>query len=254
MNNRYVLLTRLPLLQGISSTDLLNWEEALRLDIDEFPASSMPLIRQGDNCTQLLYLVEGELLREHQAEEGNYATRSCMKGPAVIEVDRLFGLTPTYEYTYWAKTEVKMLGIRKNLINSHLMKNEVFRLNLLNSLSAQAQKRTAALRPSRQDSAEGRLRHFIATLFREQEGEVELIIKMTELARYIGDPRLVTSRILNRWAEEGSIRLGRGHFTIHDIQAFLTPRNEETANETSQTTEHRRRGSLICHDAAIELS
>ena len=202
LGTRYALLTRLPLLQGISSRELLGWEEALRLDIDEFPASGLPLIRQGDTCSCLLYLVEGELQREHRSADGIYAIRSMLKAPAVIEVDRLFGLTPTYEYTYRAKTEVEMLGIRKNLLGSHLMKSEVFRLNLLNTLSACSQKRAAALLPCRLDNAEERLRHFIGTLFRDCEGEVELIIHMEELARYIGERRLIVSRILNRWAGE----------------------------------------------------
>ncbi|MBO4549495.1 MAG: Crp/Fnr family transcriptional regulator [Bacteroidaceae bacterium] len=221
MINDYPLLTRLPLLQGISSTDLLGWEDALRLNIDELPASSLPLIRQGDNCSQLLYLIEGKLLREHRSEDGNYITRSCLMAPAVIEIDRLFGLHTTYEYTYRAKTDVKMLSIRKSLINSHLMKSEVFRLNLLNALSAISQKRTLAQLPCQLSSAEERLKHFLRTLFPECEGQVEVVIKMRDLAKYIGDSRLITSQILNRWNEGGRIRLGREHFIIHDIGALL---------------------------------
>ena len=220
-SNRYTLLTRLPLLGGISSTELLNWEEALRLDIDEFPASNLPLIRQGDNSSHLLWLVEGELLREHQSADGLYVTRSLMKAPAVIEVDRLFGLTPTYEYTYRSRTDVKMLGIRKSLIGSHLMKSEVFRINLLNILSACAQKRAAALVPVQLDTAEERLKHFLATLFPDCEGEAELVIQMKDIARYIAERRLTVSQILNRWHEEGLIRLGRGHFIAHDIRSLI---------------------------------
>ncbi|MBQ7462234.1 MAG: Crp/Fnr family transcriptional regulator [Bacteroidaceae bacterium] len=219
--NRYLLLTRLPLLQGISSTELLNWEDILRLDFDELPASKLPLIRQGDNCSQLLYLVEGELLREHRSADGLYVTRSRLKAPAVIEVDRLFGLTPTYQHTYFAGTDVKMLGIRKSLIGSHLMKSEVFRLGLLNTLSAISQKRAAALLPHQLDNAEERLLHFLARIFPDAEGEVELVIKMTDLARYIGERRLTVSQILNRWQDEGSIRLGREHFTVFDIKALI---------------------------------
>ena len=221
LSTRYALFTRLPLLQGVSSRELLGWEEALRLDIDELPASNLPLIRQGDACSILLYLVEGELQREFCSPDGIYVTRSRLKAPAVIEVDRLFGLTPTYEYTYRAKTDVKMLGIRKTLLGSHLMKSEVFRLNLLNTLSAIAQKRAEALTPCQLDNTEERLKHLLSRLFPDCRGEVELVIHMKELARYIGDSRLITSQILNRWNDEGNIRLGRGHFIVHDIQAFL---------------------------------
>lgn len=221
MTDRYLLFTHLPLLQGISSTDLLYWEDTLRLDIDELPASKMTLIRQGDNCSQLLYLVEGELQREHRSADGNYFTRSYIKGPAILEVDRLFGLLPTYEYSYCAKTDVKMLGIRKSLISSHLMKSEVFRLNVLNALSALAQKRAAALLPCQLDSAEERLKHFLRSLFLGCKGEAELFIQMKDLAKYLGETRLTISQILNRWDKDNIIRLGRGHFIINDIQALL---------------------------------
>ena len=218
---RYALFTRLPLLQGISSKELLGWEEALRLDPDELPASTLPIIRQGDTCSSLLFLAKGNLLREHWSSDGVYATRSHLKAPAVIEVDRLFGLTPIYEYTYRAETDVTLLNIRKTLLDSHLMKSEVFRLNILNMLSAIAQKRAAALKPCLQDNKEKRMYHFIHTLFLNCEGEVELIIQMKDLARYVGETRLTISRMLNRWDKEGHIRLGRGHFIIYDLQAFL---------------------------------
>jgi len=225
LSTRYALFTRLPLLQGISSRELLGWEDTLRLDIDELPASRSPLILQGDICSQLLWLVEGELEREYRSSDGIYATRSYMKAPAVIEVDRLFGLTPTYQHTYYAKTDVKILSIGKSFLGSHLMKSDVFRLNLLNVLSAIAQKRETALLPRQLGTAEERLKYFLATIFRDSEGEVELTIRMKELARYIGDSRLITSQILNLWNDEGSIRLGRGHFTIHDIQDLLKAEN-----------------------------
>ena len=221
MVNDYALLTHLPLLGGISSTELLGWEEAMRLDIDELPASKMPLIRQGDVCSQLLWLVEGELLREHQSADGSYTTRSLLRRPAVIEADRLFGLYPTYEHTYLAKTDVKVLNVGKAMVSNYMMKSEVFRFNLLNALSACAQKRKAALRPYRLDTAEERLLHFLRTVFPDCEGETELIIQMRHIAHYIGETRLTISRLLNRWHEEGNIRLGRGHFTIHDIGKLL---------------------------------
>ena len=76
------------------------------------------------------------------------------------------------------------------------MKSEVFRLNMLNTLSAISQKRALAQLPVQLGTAEERLRHFISTLFPGCEGEVEIVIKMKELAKYIGDSRLITSRIL----------------------------------------------------------
>lgn len=222
MINDYALLTRLPLFQGISSTELLTWEETLRLDIDELPASKLPLICQGDICTQLLWLVEGELIREHHSTDGVYAIRSVLKAPATIEVDRLFGLYPTYDYTYWANSDVRILSIGKTLTNQYLMKSEVFRINLLNTLSAISQKKTMALIPHQLGNTEERLKHFLCTLLTGHEGKVEVFIQMKELAHYIGKSRLNTSRLLNQWNAEGIITLGRENFVIHDIQTLRT--------------------------------
>ena len=148
----------------------------------------------------------------------------AIKSPAVIEADRLFGLTPTYKNTYTAKSNIKILAIRKTFIGSHLMKNDVFRLNLLNLLSATAQKRDAALHPLQLNNPEERLRLFLERVFVDCEGEVEIYILMEDLARYIGETRLTVSRLLNHWQEEGLIRMGRGKFVIHDIQKCVLRR------------------------------
>ena len=72
-------------------------------------------------------------------------------------------------------------------------------------------------------------RPFVGTLFQDCEGEVELFIMMNDIARYIGDSRLIVSKLLNRLHEERSIRLGRGHFIIHDIKAFINKYNSPTS-------------------------
>ena len=214
LNSRYSLFMRIPLLQGISSRELLDWEEKLRLDLDDFPASDLPLIRQGDACTGLLCLLDGTLERRHSAEDGTYQTRSYLTAPAIIEADRLFGLHPKYTSSYRATTEVTLLSLRKQWINNHMMKNDVFRINLLNLLSACAQKRADALMPQPQETAEQRLRAMLHALFGNDQSKAELTIQMKTLARYIGATRLATSKILHQWDKEGLIRLGRGHFVI----------------------------------------
>lgn len=218
---KYILLTQLPLFRGVSSTDLLNWEESLNLHMEELPASQTPFIWQGDPCGYLLFLVDGVLQREKKAEDGTYTLRSHLMAPAIIEADRLYGLSPTYEYSYRAETDIRLLAIRKAYVSNNLMKNEVFRINLLNLLSATAQKRTTALIPKQLGCAEERLQHFLASLFAESEGEAEIAIRMKDLANYIGETRLTVSQILNRWYEEGIIRMGRGKFTILDVRKNL---------------------------------
>ena len=220
MINDYALLTRLPLLQGISSTELLHLEDVLKLDIDELPASKLPVIRQGDPCTQLLWLVEGELMREHRSDS-TYSTRSSLQAPAVIEVDRLFGLYTTYEYTYWAKTDVKMLSIRKSLISSHLMKSEVFRLNLLNLYATQAQKLLRQPWRHRPESLSDRIVRFLVHHCVYPAGPKTFHILMTQLAAEVGDSRLDVSRVLNQLQRDGLLHLHRGRIEVPQMERLI---------------------------------
>ena len=189
LSTQYALLTQLPLFRGVSSTELLGWEDALKLFPDELPASHIPLIRQGEHCSHLLFLVEGELHREHCSAEGNYTLHSYIQAPAVIEADRLFGLTPTYKHTYTAKSDIKILAIRKTFIGSHLMKNDVFRLNLLNLLSAIAQKRDSALCPLQltipKTACGCSLKEFLLTAMGKSKSEYSWMIWHATLEKHV---------------------------------------------------------------------
>ena len=59
LTQKYELLTKLPLLQGISGKELAHIESVIGMEVNEVPPMSRPLIRQNDPCTHLIFLTTG---------------------------------------------------------------------------------------------------------------------------------------------------------------------------------------------------
>ena len=100
----------------------------------------------------------------------------------------------------------------------HLMKVEIIRINYFNLLSAIIHKKDALLQPMRNLTVNQKIVSFLQRQFAECEGQGEIAIKMTDLANYIGETRLNTSRALNQLAEEHIIELKRSLIVIPDVK------------------------------------
>ncbi|MCF0197596.1 MAG: hypothetical protein HUK03_10310, partial [Bacteroidaceae bacterium] len=51
-NERFAMLTRLPLLQGLGSRELAQLDSLI--EAEDMPAMKAPIIKQGEPCSQLL--------------------------------------------------------------------------------------------------------------------------------------------------------------------------------------------------------
>lgn len=100
----------------------------------------------------------------------------------------------------------------------HLMKADIFRINYFNLLSAIIHKKNSLLQPIRNLTVCQKIITFMKRQFTDCEGQGEIGIKMTDLADYIGETRLNTSRALNQLEDEHIIELKRSLIVIPDIK------------------------------------
>ncbi len=217
VNEMYNLLTRMPLLMGINGQDLARMEERLNLQVETMPASNYPILRQGSPCTQLFFLLDGELRKEHTSPDRLYSTTENIAGPAVIEPENLYGLHCLYENTYYTVRQCLVVRIRKNDVGTQLMKSDIFRMNFLNILSAQIGKLRAQNAFRRHPAPRQKLVAFLRKCFSTAEPSKTIRIKMTDLADYLDETRLTVSQTLNRMQAEGLIVLRRKEIQIPDI-------------------------------------
>lgn len=218
LTQKYELLTKLPLLQGISGKELAHIENMTGMEINEVPAMKRPLIRQNDPCTHLVFLTTGKMMREYTSHDGRFQTKSVLQAPTLLEPYNLYGLNCKFRCSYTPLENVSVITVKKTDVQQHLMKTEIFRINYFNLLSAIIHKKDMLLRPCRHLTVKEKILQFILKLFPDCEGQVEIQIKMTDLADYIDETRLNTSRALNQLEKAGLMELKRSLIVIPDIK------------------------------------
>lgn len=220
ISTKYRLLTRMPLLQGLSGQDLARLEETHGLEVECIPPSHTPLLNQGDACTHLILVASGTLRRTHRTEDGRLTVSAQQQTPAAIEPENLYGLHCHYRNTYTAESELHTISIRKTDVGKCLMNAPIFRYNLLNYLSAVAHKQSLLLTPRRPGTAQDKFLYLMESLCKEDDTAITLNVKMTDLALYIEETRLTVSRMLNHLASQGAIGIARSTITIASLQAL----------------------------------
>lgn len=213
----YNLLTRMPLLMGINGQDLARMEDHLKLQVDTISASDYPVISQGDVCSQLLFLISGELQKETISKDGLYGTLEYITAPTVLEAENLYGIHCLYEHNYKPTKACQILLIKKHDVGAHLMKLEIFRMNYMNMLSAQIARLKRLNSNTNHNNIREKLVAFFQRNFTTTDPRKMMRIRMTDLAKYLDETRLQVSHELNEMENEGLIQLKRMNIYIPDI-------------------------------------
>lgn len=222
ISTKYRLLTRMPLLQGLSGQDLARLEEAHGLDVERIPPSRVPLLNQGNTCRQLILVASGTLRRTHATSDGRLTLSALMQPPVALEPENLYGLHCHYSDSYYAESELQVISIRKSDVGKYLMNVPIFRLNLLNYLSAVSHKQSLLMAPCPSRPVREKFVHLLETLCHEDDTDITLSIKMTDLALYLGETRLTISHMLNSLATQQAISLARSTISIPSLHTLRT--------------------------------
>lgn len=218
LTKKYELLTKLPLLQGLSGKELAHIESVIGMEVNEVPTMKRPLIRQNDPCTHLIFLTTGKLVRQYESDDGLYTTRTIIQAPALLEPYNLYGLDCRFRSSYTPLQDVSIITVKKRDVMQHLMKIDIFRINYFNLLSAIIHKKESLLQPQCNLTVNQKIGTFLRRQFIDCEEQGEVAIKMTDLAEYIGETRLNTSRALNQMEEAHMIELKRSLIVIPDVK------------------------------------
>jgi len=218
LTKKYELLTKLPLLQGLSGKELAHIESVIGMEVNEVPTMKRPLIRQNDPCTHLIFLTTGKLVRQYESDDGLYTTRTIIQAPALLEPYNLYGLDCRFRSSYTPLQDVSIITVKKRDVMQHLMKIDIFRINYFNLLSAIIHKKESLLQPQCNLTVNQKIGSFLQRQFIDCEEQGEVAIKMTDLAEYIGETRLNTSRALNQMEEAHMIELKRSLIVIPDVK------------------------------------
>ena len=220
METMFDTLLQLPLFQGLCHEDFTSILDKVKLHFIKHKAGET-IIKSGNPCTQLCFLLKGELSIVTNAKDNIYTVIEKTEAPYLIEPQSLFGMNTNYASSYVAHTEVHTVCISKAFVLSDLFKYDIFRLNYMNIISNRAQTCYNRLWTKVPEKLEARIADFILSHIERPSGEKILKIKMEELANAINDTRLGVSKALNGMQENGLLELHRGEIVIPDLERLI---------------------------------
>lgn len=220
MKTMFDTLLQLPLFQGLCNEDFTSILEKTKLHFIKHKAGEI-IIESGNPCMQLCFLLKGEVSIVTDSPQNTYTVIEQMEAPYLIEPQSLFGMSTHYVSSYIAHTEVHTVSVNKNFILSSLLNYDIFRLNYMNIVSNRAQNLYSRLWEEPAQDLKNRIIRFFLLHCEKAQGEKIFKIKMDDLARYIDDTRLNTSKALNELQDKGMIELRRKEILIPDAKALL---------------------------------
>ena len=213
----YDNLLQLPLFQGLSKEDITRIIERVKLNFLTYKEGEI-IVKQGEPCQQLAFLLGGEIVAETNDEEHHYTLSETFGQPYVIEPYSLFGMQTFHTATYRAKQGTQLLCINKAFIFSHLCKYEIFRINYFNILSNLCQQAHHKLWKNHEATLEKKFASFLTKRCLRPYGEKNLRITMEDLSNLTGETRINVSRLLNDLQKKGLVQLRRSETYIPALE------------------------------------
>lgn len=213
----YDQLLQFPLFQGLNRNELLQMAGQTKFGFQKL-AEGKSVVREGDSCHQLFLLTKGQLTIIQHSDDHAYSVVEQVHAPWLVQPEVLFGSQTRYTLTAQATTEVHLMTLSKDemlkLMNDFL----IIRLNMLNLLSAQVQRRSHLPWRRVPQTLHERIIRFLLDHCVYPAGAKEFRILMQRLADEVGYSRLDVSRELNKMKAAGLIALHRGRIEIPSIE------------------------------------
>ena len=213
----YDKLLELPLFLGIGATDLAEIVSTTKFGFLKLKPKEI-LVKENDKGGRLYFLMDGKLIVESHADNHSYSVIEEITAPTAIQPERLFGLVQFYSKTFVAATKCNILYIDKsevlNLTNNYL----IFRLNLLNMLSTQAQRCSRIPWQQHPKDIQEKFVYFVRTHCDHPAGKKTIKINMQTLANELHESRLNVSKMLNALNKNNTIALTRSEINIPSLE------------------------------------
>lgn len=216
----YQKLQLTPLFQGLTSDDLMQIIGQTKFEFAHAERGS-DITREGDPCRTLSIIIGGQATSTHHADDHGYSVQEHMPTPCIMQPECLFGLVQHYTRTFTAITPCDIVKIGKNDIMHMSDEFVIFRMNLINCISALAQKAARTQWHPTPDDDRGRVTAFLKNHCAIPTGHKTIRIKMTRLAQETGLNRRAVSAVLNQMSDEGCLHFSRGIIDIPHIEKLI---------------------------------
>lgn len=209
----YEQLLQFSLFQGLSRAELQQMVGNTRFGFQKLSAGRQ-VVREGDTCSQLYFLVKGTLEAETAGDDHTYRMVEQLQAPWQLQPEALFGMSPRYSHTFRTRTDCQFIVLSKDEVLRLFDDIFIFRLNYINILAAQSQQQSHRAWRRAPHTLDERVARFFIDHCMYPAGHKELHILMRQLAIEVGDSRLEVSHVLNSMEQRGLLELHRGLIVI----------------------------------------
>ena len=213
----------LPFFQGMSKDEITSILDKVKLVFTRH-ADGERIAAQGSPCNSLTLLVRGTLTSKCVSPDGRYTLIEELTTPFAFEPYSLFGLSPTYRNSYYAKGECDILTIDKSYLFNEFSRYDIFMMNIMNILCQRVQQKNAQIWNARRLPMTEKIIEFIAVRTESPEGCKTLQIKMDDLADILDVTRINVSTALNKLQKCGLIELRRKEIHIPSFKLLTSYR------------------------------
>ncbi len=217
-------LLSLPLFQGLGRADLTRILESTHLKFETMMPEAQ-FVRQDELCNDVFFVMDGEMTCTTFSADRSWSVEESIPTPSVLGLEVLYGMTRVYPFSATATTEVRLMRIDKRTIAALTGYFEVFRINVLNTLSTAISRQRQIQWLPATTSLEGRIIDFLRGHVLRPAGRKDFNISLRSLGAYLGEDYRYISKALHNMEQQGLLVLKRR--VIH-IPAF-----EELIKHTS---------------------
>lgn len=216
----YDHLLQFSLFQGLSRSELLLMAGNTKFGFLKLPAGKN-VVREGDTCSQLLFLISGQLAVRSVSDDHTYSFDEHFSAPFLVQPEVLFGVSTRYGFSVKTLSEVHFITLSKDEVMRLLDDFLIVRLNLLNLYATQSQRRAHLVWRRCPVTLSDRIVRFLLDHSVYPAGTKTVHILMERLAEELNDSRLNVSRALNAMQQHGLLTLHRGRIEVPSLERLL---------------------------------
>ena len=169
----------------------------------------------------LVMLTDGTAVATSYSDDKAYWVEEDINGPVLVQPEYVFGLAQRFSQLWKAKTTCHLITLDKQEILKLSDNSLIFRLNLLNLLSTQVQKRQALFWRAAPHSDEEFLRRFFLVHSIRPAGRKVLHIKLTRIEKELNIDRRRLSAVLRQWERANLVIWTRGCIFIPALEKII---------------------------------
>lgn len=206
-------LLSLPLFQGLGHDDLTRIIESTHLEFQSMLPGTQ-LVRQDDLCNELTFVMQGTVAATARSADHAWSVTEQLPSPMVLGLESLYGSSRVFHSSYEALSEVRILRVDKRTIAALTRYFEVFRINVLNALSALTAHQRLPLWLPAPATLSGRIVQFMRQHVARPAGRKTFQISMQQLGTYLGEDKRYISKALHELQQRQLIHLERRRIEV----------------------------------------